>query len=95
MLSVLPLVALTNQFIAHSYCFCMCRQQQPSETEIQLFYCVQLVFNLSAAAAKFTGSGGAVVVFCPNGDSQAAKLEERCSKERFVMVKVTVGPAQQ
>lgn len=49
----------------------------------------------NAAAAKFTGSGGAVVVFCPNGDSQAAKLEELYSKEGFVMVKVNIGPALQ
>lgn len=50
---------------------------------------------MSAAAAKFTGSGGAAVVLCPGGDSQAAKLEELYSKEGFVMVKVVVGPAHE
>lgn len=50
---------------------------------------------MSAAAAKFTGSGGAVVVLCPNGDSQAAKLQELYSQKGFVMVKVNIGPALQ
>lgn len=50
---------------------------------------------MSAAAAKFTGSGGAAVVFCPEGDLQAARLEELCSKEGFVMVQMIVGPALQ
>ena len=44
-----------------------------------------------AAAAKFTGSGGAIVVFCPEGTSQAQKLEQLCSKQGFLMVKVLVG----
>lgn len=50
---------------------------------------------MSAAAAKFTGSGGAAVVLCPGGDSQAAKLEEMYSQEGFVMVTVSIGPALQ
>lgn len=50
---------------------------------------------MSAATAKFTGSGGAVVVFCPDGDSQAAKLEELYSKKGFVMVEMNVGPTLQ
>lgn len=50
---------------------------------------------MPAAAAKFTGSGGAAVVFCPGGDSQAAKLEEIYSREGFVMVKVSTGAALQ
>lgn len=32
------------------------------------------------AASKFTGSGGAVVVFCPNGPSQVKQLEDACQK---------------
>ncbi|EFJ23156.1 hypothetical protein SELMODRAFT_232550 [Selaginella moellendorffii] len=31
------------------------------------------------AACKFTGSGGAVVAFCPEGSVQAQKLQEACS----------------
>lgn len=50
---------------------------------------------MSAAAAKFTGSGGAVVIFCPEGDIQSARLKELCGKEGFVMVKMDVGPAVQ
>lgn len=50
---------------------------------------------MSAAAAKFTGSGGAAVIMCRDGDSQAAKLEQIYSREGFVMVKVAVGAALQ
>lgn len=52
-----------------------------------------LLWFMYVAAAKFTGSGGAVVVFCPQGESQAQRLQERCSKEGFVMVKVAIGPS--
>ncbi|GFZ19055.1 glucuronokinase G [Actinidia rufa] len=37
------------------------------------------------AAAKFTGSGGAVVAFCPDGASQAKLLEEACHEAGFVI----------
>ena len=46
---------------------------------------------MCAAAAKFTGSGGAIVVFCPEGTSQAEKLQDLCSKQGFCIVKVLVG----
>ncbi|KAL0038745.1 hypothetical protein WJX79_006248 [Trebouxia sp. C0005] len=42
------------------------------------------------AAAKFTGSGGAIVVFCHQGTSQVQKLQDLCQKEGYVMVKVIV-----
>lgn len=35
------------------------------------------------AASKFTGSGGAVVVFCPEGSSQAKILENACKRAGF------------
>ena len=79
---VLPLTVLVNQFICLG-------NNSPQRLRHNPFTV------LSAAAAKFTGSGGAVVVFCPNGDWQAGKLEELYSKAGFVMVKVNVGPAQQ
>ncbi len=44
-----------------------------------------------AAAAKFTGSGGAIVVLCLQGTSQVQKLQDLCQKEDFIMVKVIVG----
>ena len=44
------------------------------------------------AAAKFTGSGGAVVAFCPNGPSQAKLLEDACKKAGFVIEPVKVVP---
>ncbi|KAJ4827559.1 Glucuronokinase 1 [Turnera subulata] len=45
------------------------------------------------AASKFTGSGGAVVVFCPNGAPQVELLEEACKKAGFVIVPVKVVPS--
>lgn len=37
------------------------------------------------AASKFTGSGGAVVAFCPEGASQVKLLEDECQKAGFVI----------
>ncbi|KAF5739594.1 glucuronokinase 1 [Tripterygium wilfordii] len=43
------------------------------------------------AASKFTGSGGAVVVFCPSGPSQVKLLEEECQKAGFVIQQVKIA----
>ena len=45
------------------------------------------------AAAKFTGSGGAVVAFCPEGPAQAELLEDACQKAGFVILPVIVAPS--
>ncbi|KAL3829552.1 hypothetical protein ACJIZ3_018354 [Penstemon smallii] len=45
------------------------------------------------AASKFTGSGGAVVVFCPEGPSQAQVLEDECKKAGFIFQPVQVMPS--
>ncbi|KAI5651164.1 hypothetical protein M9H77_37169 [Catharanthus roseus] len=45
------------------------------------------------AASKFTGSGGAVVVFCPDGPSQVKLLEDACEKAGFVVQPVNVAPS--
>ena len=42
-------------------------------------------------AAKFTGSGGAVVVLCPDGQAQAGKLKVQASAAGFSVVQVIVG----
>ncbi len=44
-----------------------------------------------AAAAKFTGSGGAIVVLCRNED-QAQALQQLCRSEGWSMHAVRVGP---
>lgn len=44
------------------------------------------------AASKFTGSGGAVVVYCPEGASQIECLEEECKKAGFIIEPVKVMP---
>ncbi len=44
------------------------------------------------AAAKLTGSGGAVVVVCPEGHAQELRLAEACSTEGLACVKAEVGP---
>ncbi|KAG6656542.1 hypothetical protein I3843_04G028800 [Carya illinoinensis] len=42
------------------------------------------------AASKFTGSGGAVIAFCPDGPSQVKLLEDECQKAGFIVVPVEV-----
>ncbi|KAF2576472.1 hypothetical protein F2Q70_00006147 [Brassica cretica] len=46
------------------------------------------------AAAKFTGSGGAVVAFCPDGPSQVKLLEEECKKSGFIVEPVKLLPTR-
>eukprot|EP00243_Klebsormidium_subtile_P008411 TRINITY_DN3984_c0_g1_i1.p2 TRINITY_DN3984_c0_g1~~TRINITY_DN3984_c0_g1_i1.p2 ORF type:complete len:109 (-),score=18.36 TRINITY_DN3984_c0_g1_i1:256-582(-) len=45
------------------------------------------------AAAKFTGSGGAVVAYCPEGLDQVKRLSEACDKKGFTMVPIQVAPS--
>ena len=45
------------------------------------------------AAAKFTGSGGAVVVYCPGGQDQATALKDKCETRGFSFLKLEVAPA--
>lgn len=45
------------------------------------------------AAAKFTGSGGAVVTFCPDGPTQVSLLESECKKAGFALEKISVVPS--
>uniref|UniRef100_A0A2N9I3N2 Uncharacterized protein n=1 Tax=Fagus sylvatica TaxID=28930 RepID=A0A2N9I3N2_FAGSY len=44
------------------------------------------------AASKFTGSGGAVVAFCPDGPSQVKLLEDECQKAGFIVEPLKVVP---
>lgn len=44
------------------------------------------------AAAKLTGSGGAVVALCPEGERQAAALQAACRARGLQCVPVVVGP---
>ncbi|KAI8471038.1 MAG: ribosomal protein S5 domain 2-type protein [Monoraphidium minutum] len=44
------------------------------------------------AAAKFTGSGGAVVALCPQGEGQEALLKDICAAEGFVIEEIRVAP---
>ena len=46
------------------------------------------------AASKFTGSGGAVVAFCPEGDSQVRLLEEECHQAGFVIQPIKLVPSR-
>lgn len=45
------------------------------------------------ASSKFTGSGGAVVVLCPDGDAQVELLHKACQEAGFVIQKIKVGPS--
>lgn len=46
------------------------------------------------AASKFTGSGGAVIVFCPEGPTQVNLLEDACQKAGFTIVPVKIAPSR-
>ncbi|KAJ4729317.1 Glucuronokinase 1 [Melia azedarach] len=46
------------------------------------------------AASKFTGSGGAVVAFCPDGPSQVELLEDACQKAGFSIQPVKIMPSR-
>ncbi|XP_042481692.1 glucuronokinase 1-like [Macadamia integrifolia] len=45
------------------------------------------------AASKFTGSGGAVIAFCPEGPSQVKLLEDACQEAGFVVQPAIVVPS--
>lgn len=45
------------------------------------------------AASKFTGSGGAVVAYCPEGTSQVKLLEDECHKAGFVLIPLEPFPS--
>ncbi|KAI4350623.1 hypothetical protein L6164_005065 [Bauhinia variegata] len=45
------------------------------------------------ASSKFTGSGGAVVAFCPDGPSQVKLLEDECQKAGFVVQAAQLVPS--
>ena len=45
------------------------------------------------AASKFTGSGGAVVAFCPDGPSQVKLLEDACQKAGFIIQPIKLVPS--
>ncbi|XP_043725883.1 glucuronokinase 1-like [Telopea speciosissima] len=45
------------------------------------------------AASKFTGSGGAVIAFCPDGPSQVKLLEDACQKAGFVVQQAVIVPS--
>ncbi|KAM7268710.1 hypothetical protein ACFE04_010876 [Oxalis oulophora] len=46
------------------------------------------------AASKFTGSGGAVVAFCPEGPSQEKLLQDEYKKAGFIIEQVKVVPSR-
>lgn len=45
------------------------------------------------AASKFTGSGGAIIAFCPEGPDQVKRLEDACYKSGFILQPVIVIPS--
>ncbi|KAH9603898.1 hypothetical protein KSS87_017982 [Heliosperma pusillum] len=45
------------------------------------------------AASKFTGSGGAVVAYCPDGSEQVKRLEDACKNAGFIFQPVQAVPS--
>ncbi len=44
------------------------------------------------AGANFTGSGGAVVVYCPGGEAQADALRAAAQAEGYTLLAAELGP---
>lgn len=44
------------------------------------------------AGANFTGSGGAVVVYCPRGEAQAEQLRAAAQAEGYTLLRAQLGP---
>ena len=57
----------------------------------QVARCSSIFCVPGAAAAKFTGSGGAIVVLCHDGAQEKA-LHRVCCKEGWSLRRVSVGP---
>jgi hypothetical protein len=47
--------------------------------------------RFAGCASKFTGSGGAALVFCPLGETQAARLALLAEPLGWVLVRAHVG----
>ncbi|CAO2199785.1 unnamed protein product [Urochloa humidicola] len=45
------------------------------------------------ASSKFTGSGGAVVALCPDGEAQVELLHRACQEAGFVVQQIKVAPS--
>lgn len=45
------------------------------------------------AACKFTGSGGAVIALCLDGDDQVKALQEACAKAGYIVESVIPAPS--
>ncbi|OEL14248.1 Glucuronokinase 1, partial [Dichanthelium oligosanthes] len=45
------------------------------------------------ASSKFTGSGGAVVALCPDGEAQVELLHKTCQEAGFVVQQIKVAPS--
>ncbi|RLN23770.1 glucuronokinase 1-like [Panicum miliaceum] len=45
------------------------------------------------ASSKFTGSGGAVVALCPDGEAQVELLHKACQEAGFVVQQIKVAPS--
>ena len=45
------------------------------------------------AGSKFTGSGGAAVVMCPDGNDQWETVKEACEAKGFKTARVVLNPA--
>ncbi|CAN7035265.1 unnamed protein product [Brassica oleracea var. botrytis] len=77
-----------------SHFFSLCRSMFGDECLGAMNIEMVEVARKIGAAAKFTGSGGAVVAFCPDGPSQVKLLEEECKKAGFIVEPVKLVPTR-
>lgn len=80
-------------FIAAEFSMWMCRRMFGDDALSALNIEMVEVARRVGAASKFTGSGGAVVVFCPDGPSQVKLLEDACQNAGFILEPIKVIPS--
>lgn len=75
------------------FCVCTFRQTFGDEVLGALNLKMIEVARSVGAAAKFTGSGGAIVAFCPEGPDQVKRLEDACQNAGFITQQAIVVPS--
>ena len=75
------------------YWLCDCREMFGDDVLGSVNIRMVEVARSMGAASKFTGSGGAVVALCPDGDTQVEHLRKACQEAGFAVQKVKVAPS--
>lgn len=83
----------TDSIVHLTSCNLLFRQMFGDEALGEINVDMVMTARSVGAAAKFTGSGGAVVAFCPEGSDQVKRLSEACEKKGFTLIPIQVAPS--